>query len=154
LLAGGEGNDTLRGLGGNDTLSGEGGNDRLEGRSGNDSLTGGSGVDHFVFRDSPTTGGVDRITDFVRGTDELLFENAVFTALGTSGAMAAGDGRFRSVTGTTTTGQDSTDRLIYNSSTDNLYYDSDGSGSGGSVLVATVTVAGNLVLTATDFTVI
>jgi Ca2+-binding RTX toxin-like protein len=151
-LAGGDGNDTLRGLGGNDTLSGGGGNDRLEGRTGNDSLTGGSGVDHFVFLDAPTAGGVDRITDFVRGTDELLFENAVFSGLGASGAMAAGDGRFRSVTGTTTTGQDSTDRLVYNSSTGSLYYDADGSGSGGSVLVATF--AGNPALAATDFTVI
>jgi Ca2+-binding RTX toxin-like protein len=150
-LSGADGNDTLRGGGGNDTLLGGNGNDRLEGRSGNDSLTGGAGTDHFVFLDAPSAGGVDRITDFVRGTDELLFENGAFTALGASGAMAAGDGRFRSGAGITT-GQDSTDRLIYNTTTDSLYYDADGSGSGGSVLVATF--AGDPALAATDFTVI
>jgi serralysin len=150
-LAGGDGNDTLLGIFGNDTLSGGGGSDRLEGRVGNDSLTGGSGADRFAFVDDPAFGGVDQITDFVRGSDELLFENAAFTALGSSGAWAAGDGRFRSGE-RITTGQDSTDRLIYNTSTDSLYYDADGSGSGGSVLVATF--AGNPALAATDITVI
>jgi Ca2+-binding RTX toxin-like protein len=151
LMDGRGGNDTLNGANGNDTLRGGDGNDRLVGRFGDDSLTGGAGRDSFVFLDGPPFGGVDRITDFVRGSDELLFENAAFTALGASGAWAAGDGRFRSGAGITT-GQDSTDRLIYNKSTGSLYYDADGSGSGGSVLVATF--AGNPALAATDFTVI
>jgi Ca2+-binding RTX toxin-like protein len=153
LMDGQGGNDTLNGATGSDTLRGGDGNDRLVGRSGNDSLTGGAGMDHFVFLDPPPFGGVDRITDFVRRSDELLFENAAFTALGASGAMADGDGRFRRVTDINTkTGQDSTDRLVYNSSTGSLYYDADGSGSGGSVLVATF--AGNPTLSASDFTVI
>jgi Ca2+-binding RTX toxin-like protein len=150
-LAGGDGNDTLLGFGGNDTLLGGVGNDRLEGRIGNDSLTGGSGADRFAFVGNPALSGVDRITDFVRGSDELLFENANFTALGSSGAWAAGDGRFRSGAGITR-GQDSTDRLVYNLSTGSLYYDADGSGSGGSHLIATF--AGNPTLSASDFTVI
>jgi Ca2+-binding RTX toxin-like protein len=151
VLSGLEGNDTLSGLHGNDTLLGGGGSDRLQGEFGNDVLTGGGSRDFFVFRLTPDIDGVDRITDFLRGTDELLFENASFTALGASGAWAAGDGRFRSGAGITT-GQDSTDRLIYNTTTDSLYYDADGSGSGGSVLVATF--AGDPALAATDFTVI
>ena len=150
-LAGGLGNDTLRGFGGNDTLLGGGGRDRLDGRTGDDRLTGGGGADLFMFLQGPATGGVDRITDFVRGTDELLFENAVFGQLGVSGAWAAGDGRFRSGAGITS-GQDGTDRLIYNNSTGSLYYDADGSGSGGAQLIATF--AGNPALAATDFTVI
>src|SRR5688572_15526904 len=151
VLTGGDGNDTLQGHDGNDTLSGGAGRDRLEGRFRNDSLTGGSGRDYFVFLDTPVVEGVDRITDFVRGTDELLFENGTLTALGASGALAAGDGRFRSGS-SITTGQDSSDRLIYNTTTDSLYYDPDGSGSAGSQLIATF--AGNPTLSASDITII
>jgi Ca2+-binding RTX toxin-like protein len=128
------------------------GSDRLEGRFRDDSLTGGSGRDYFVFLDTPVVEGVDRITDFVRGTNELLFENATLTALRASGALAAGDGRFRTVSGNITTGQDSSDRLIYNTSSDNLYYDPDGSGPAGSQLIATF--AGNPTLSASDITII
>lgn len=48
-LSGGEGNDTLRGLGGNDTLDGGGDDDVLVGGAGLDLLTGGLGEDGFVF---------------------------------------------------------------------------------------------------------
>jgi Ca2+-binding RTX toxin-like protein len=145
------GNDNISGGGGNDTMLGGSGNDRLTGGSGNDSLTGGSGVDHFVFLATPSQSGVDRITDFASGTDELLLDNAAFTALGGSGAWGSTDGRFRSGAGVTT-GRDSSDRLIYDTSADRLYYDADGSGSGGSVLVATF--AGNPTLSASDITII
>jgi serralysin len=151
-LSGLDGNDRLAGSWGNDTLSGGNGNDRLRGGGGDDRLTGGAGVDHFMFIETPSAGGgVDRITDFARGTDELLFENATFTDLGPAGAMAAGDGRFRSGSGVTT-GRDSSDRLVYDTSTGSLYYDADGSGAGTSELVATF--AGSPALAATDFTVI
>ena len=144
-------NNRITGNSSANSLAGGAGNDRLEGRRGNDSLTGGTGADQFVFLDAPSSGGVDRVTDFVRGTDELLFENSAFTALGASGAMASGDGRFRSGAGVTT-GRDTSDRLVYNTSTGNLYYDADGSGSGGSVLIANF--AGNPTLSASDITVI
>jgi hypothetical protein len=51
-----------------------------------------------------------------------------------------------------TTGQDSSDGLIYNSTTDSLYYDPDGSGSAGSRLIATF--AGNPTLSASDIAII
>jgi Ca2+-binding RTX toxin-like protein len=108
-------------------------------------------VYHFVFRDEPTPGRMDRVTDFVSGTDELLFENAVFTGLGAAGGFAAGDGRFRSGAGITT-GQDSSDRLVYNTNTGSLYYDADGSGSGAAQLIATF--QGNPAIAAADITVI
>lgn len=44
-LAGGEGNDELNGNSGNDTLNGNNGNDVLNGQSGNDTLSGGNGND-------------------------------------------------------------------------------------------------------------
>ena len=150
-ISGLAGNDTLRGQGGDDTLVGGDGKDRLEGRGGHDFLTGGAGNDLFMFLDAPGAAGVDRITDFVRGSDEVVLENAVHKGLGTSGAMLAGDARFRAGAGITH-GQDSTDRIIYDTSTGQLFYDADGSGAGGSVMIATF--AGNPALTATDFTVL
>ncbi|CAO3433711.1 beta strand repeat-containing protein [Azospirillum endophyticum] len=48
-LAGGSGNDTLRGDGGANRLDGGIGNDVLEGRSGNDTLVGGAGSDTAVY---------------------------------------------------------------------------------------------------------
>jgi Ca2+-binding RTX toxin-like protein len=44
-IAGGAGNDSLRGGGGNDTLAGEGGNDTLDGGLGADDISGGTGND-------------------------------------------------------------------------------------------------------------
>ena len=105
----------------------------MEGGSGYDTLIGGLGNDSFVF--TSTSG---RITDFVAGTDQLLFENAVFTGLGTPSDWAAGDGRFRAAAGTTAAA-DADDRLIYNPTNGNLYYDSDGAGGAGSQLVTTLT---------------
>ncbi|WP_207099626.1 calcium-binding protein [Paracoccus shandongensis] len=69
-LDGGGGNDILVGRGGTDRLAGGLGNDRLEGGAGNDILSSGTGIDSFVFR---AGSGRDRITDFVDGTDKIVF---------------------------------------------------------------------------------
>ncbi|MEM8838405.1 MAG: hypothetical protein AAGE89_09955, partial [Pseudomonadota bacterium] len=80
-LNGGDGNDNLRGKAGNDTLDGGIGDDSLKGDAGDDTiiggdgddrLTGGEGADIFVF---DRTSGNDRITDFLVGTDLIVFEN-------------------------------------------------------------------------------
>ncbi|MEO6226024.1 MAG: calcium-binding protein, partial [Sphingomicrobium sp.] len=84
-----EGDDTLTGTSRSDTLNGLGGNDTIRGLAGNDTLTGGAGSDTFVFERS---GGNDRVTDFVSGTDKLdlrllhIDETAI-----TSAANKAGD---------------------------------------------------------------
>jgi Ca2+-binding RTX toxin-like protein len=154
------GDDLVQGMGGNDSLFGAAGKDTLEGGDGNDTLrsywwsdtlTGGAGSDSFVYTEFGTN-HKDRITDFAVGTDELVFENANFSALGDAGAWAAGDGRFLTVGGTTTSGQDADDRLIYNTSTATLYYDSDGGGAATGQIVAVFT--GNPTITASDITVI
>ena len=85
LVGGGDGNDTLGGLGGNDvvyggagndTLSGGDGNDLVMGGTGNDTLTGGLGADVFAWRlgDQGTTGtpARDVITDFNPGQGDAL----------------------------------------------------------------------------------
>jgi Ca2+-binding RTX toxin-like protein len=144
-LLGNGGNDTLLGLAGHDSLNGGDGNDVLEGGSGFDTLVGGAGNDSFVFS---ATGG--RVTDFT-SADQLLFDNTFFAALGAESTWAAGDGRFRAAAGATT-GADGDDRLVYNTTNGNLYYDADGAGGTGSVLVTTLQSAPTL--SAADITVI
>lgn len=71
------GNDVanvLNGMGGDDVINGYGGNDRLIGGTGNDVLTGGTGNDVFVFAND---GSVDRITDFMTGTDKIDLSGVV-----------------------------------------------------------------------------
>jgi Ca2+-binding RTX toxin-like protein len=147
FLYGGNGNDTLIGLDNNDRLEGGAGNDWLEGDTRNDTLTGGAGIDSFVFDTAPSAANADHISDFVTATDRILLDDAAFAGIGGTGALGAA--RFRS--GNFTTGQDGDDRVIYNTSTGSLYYDADGNGSGGSVLITTI--AGNAP-TAADITVI
>lgn len=78
-LLGGAGNDVLKGGTGNDVLQGGGGNDTLMGGTGSDTLTGGSGIDRFDFTELGANNGasaygtIKTITDFVSGTDKLVF---------------------------------------------------------------------------------
>jgi Ca2+-binding RTX toxin-like protein len=77
VLTGLAGNDILNGGAGNDTLSGGAGNDTLAGGAGNDTLTGGADSDTFVFNDYLTE-GIDNLTDFVSGVDDLQISAAGF----------------------------------------------------------------------------
>lgn len=65
----GQGNDIAYGGSGNDTLYGVQGNDTLNGGSGNDVLSGGNGADHFIFTGQS---GIDTITDFEIGRDQIV----------------------------------------------------------------------------------
>lgn len=145
VLSGGSGNDsvlgesghdTLTGGLGNDLLTGDSGDDWLSGGAGRDTLSGGSGSDDFVFKARPGSGHVDTITDFQSVppvvTDHLVFDNAVFTALGADGVLAAS--RFKLLTPGAVV--DAGDRVLYEQSTGRLYYDADGSGAAGRALVA------------------
>jgi Ca2+-binding RTX toxin-like protein len=145
-------NDRLSGSAAAEALNGGGGgNDTIDGRGGNDTLTGGLGADAFVFDTAPASGNVDQVTDFVSATDRLNLENGVFTALGAAGNFAAGDARFASGAGFTS-GRDASDRIVYDTTTGNLYYDADGNGAGAAQLFATI--QGHPAVAATDITVI
>lgn len=76
-LFGGNGNDYLYGLGGNDFLYGEGGYDQLYGGDGNDRLDGGEGIADRL------TGGTGADT-FVRYGFELPFERDAFVDYNTA----------------------------------------------------------------------
>ncbi|HEY6897347.1 MAG TPA: calcium-binding protein, partial [Rhodocyclaceae bacterium] len=134
-ITGGSGNDTLNGLAGNDVLIGGAGNDILSGGndndtliggSGNDTMTGGAGSDLFVFDTLPPA--ADKIVDFAVGSDKVVLDDAIFTALSWNGT-ALSDGQFETVTGSAMDATQAGSRLIYNSTTGALYYDEDGSGT-------------------------
>jgi Ca2+-binding RTX toxin-like protein len=124
LLIGGDGNDSLQGLGGADTLVGGAGDDILTGGSGNDRLEGGAGRDVFRFdaagdsqphamRSDGAKRLPDHIVDFTQGTDKIDLGqidansgtqmNDSFSFIG-SGAFThqAGQLRFETVGGVTT----------------------------------------------------
>jgi Ca2+-binding RTX toxin-like protein len=151
-VSGGDGDDRLSGAGAFGSLSGDAGNDLIEGGSsasggdGNDTLVaaadqaelrGGTGADSFVFQQDPFGSTWDRVSDFTTGSDMLRFDGRVFTQLGASGTFAAGDERFHSGAGARSA-HDATDRLIYDTSTAELFYDPDGTGAQAAVQIATL----------------
>ncbi|WP_354001952.1 calcium-binding protein [Stagnihabitans tardus] len=146
---GNEGNDTLRGFLGNDILIGGEGNDLLSGGQGQDELWGWEGVDTleglsgadlFVLNST----GADVVLDFAAGVDELQLWRFA-SDLGLDAYLAAA--RFGSGAGMTSAAT-TLQRVVYNTTTGDIYIDSDGLGGIGSVLVARLT---NLAaLTASD----
>ncbi len=158
ILAGGAGNDTLRGDDGDDALYGDVGNDILFGDAGNDKIyaglgsdkmAGGSGQDIFVFNTAlSVTTNVDSISDFKTANDTIYIDDAVFKSIAKTGELLSG--YFRS--NDTGLAQDANDHIIYEKDTGELYYDSNGTAAGGSVLFATVKAG--LSLTYADFFVI
>ncbi|MCB2036676.1 MAG: hypothetical protein KDF56_07190, partial [Ottowia sp.] len=136
VLVGGAGNDSLSGGAGNDILVGNAGNDTLNGGTGNDTLIGGAGADQFNFNTTLNAStNVDTITDFVSGTDKIGLSSSIFSGLGssiTSSELTVVSG------GGATTSVGSAVRLIYDSTTGNLYYDSNGGSSASRTLFATL----------------
>jgi Ca2+-binding RTX toxin-like protein len=147
LLVGNGVRNGLNGVAGNDTIRGLGGDDYLRGGIGNDRLTGGVGNDFFVFNTKPNPiSNHDTVIDFTVGQDAVLLENGIFTQLRSTGPLSdycfqrgshAGDGN---------------DFIVYYRANGNLFYDSNGSGAGQQVLIATLTNRPDL--HASDFLVI
>ena len=125
------------------TLIGNGAANLLNGMGGNDVLTGGLGGDTFRF-DTALAANLDNITDFNVADDTVQLENAIFTALATTGVLAAA--QFHDIT---TQVQDADDAILYNRTTGNLTYDSNGLAIGGQTVFAHVTP--NTALTNLDF---
>lgn len=103
------------------------GADKLTGNGVNNTLTGNAGADKFVFNTTLGTSNVDTIVDFTVGSDQIQLDDAVFSALIASTAVAVS--QFLSGSGLTAA-IDANDFLIYNTSTGALYYDADGSATG------------------------
>ncbi|HEX5500550.1 MAG TPA: calcium-binding protein, partial [Thermomicrobiales bacterium] len=144
------GNDTLVGAAGADRLEGSDGNDWLEGGAGADALNGGAGLDSFSFTAAPGASNADQVTDFASGSDTLRLDARAMDGLGANGDFAADDARFHAASGASG-GHDATDRVVYDTSSGNLWYDADGSGAGAAQLIATL--SGAPALAATDIAV-
>jgi Ca2+-binding RTX toxin-like protein len=149
-ITGGSGNDLLTGDDVANIFIGGAGNDTLSGGAGNDILTGGTGADRFVFstRLNALT-NIDTIEDFGDGADKIILSKSIFAAL-KKGVLSE-----NFVTGTTEIlanyGFDTNDFLRYNTQTQQLTYDADGSRSGLAVTVAQINLSGVLNLAHTDF---
>jgi Ca2+-binding RTX toxin-like protein len=134
-LDGGAGSDRLYGGAGNDTIIGGDGDDRIIGESGNDTLYGNAGSDRFSFENAPNAStNVDTIMDFNAATDRIDLSGYVFNI----GNIEFG-----------TSANESSDSIIYNQTTGQLFYDADGNGSIAQILFATVTAG--TVLTVDNF---
>ena len=142
-LFGQGGIDTIYGQAGNDILDGGAGNDFLAGGLGNDNLTGGANNDTFFFNTTLNAAtNVDTITDFSVPNDTIRLEDAIFTALA-AGTLAAS--AFTIGAAATSAAH----RIVYNSATGALIYDSNGSAAGGATQFAVLGTG--LALTNADF---
>lgn len=132
------GNDTDNEIHGND------GANVIDGKFGRDVLYGYGGADTFTFA-SLLVGGdnVDQVVDFQVGVDRIALDDATFAGL-TPGALSANAFRFG------TEAQDADDRILYDSVTGNLYFDSDGNGTG-ALPIHFANLHEGLALTASDF---
>jgi Ca2+-binding RTX toxin-like protein len=125
------------------TLYGNAGNNILDGRGGSDSLRGYGGADSFVFRDA--LGSVDKIADFSVADDTIRLENTIFNAIEGTGILTAAQFRANA----TGKAEDSSDRIVYETDTGKLFYDTNGIGAGGAVQFGLL--SSGLALTKTDF---
>lgn len=141
---------SLTGNGGSNSLAGNAGNNLIAGGLGNDILSGGAGKDFFVFNTTlNSTTNRDSISDFVAVDDTIRLENAIFTGLGTITGTLAAAKFWASATGVA---HDADDRILYNTTTGVLTYDSNGSGAGGATAFATLITRPTL--SAADFVII
>lgn len=153
ILSGSGGSDSLYGLAGNDVLYGGEGSDTLIGGIGNDGLTGGAGSDIFWFNAAANVStNKDTITDFVAGVDKLQLSKSIFTTIGNTGSFSVSDARFwASDSGLA---HDPDDRLVYNTTSGTLIYDSNGSGASGAVVIAVLGSATHPTVNANDIWVV
>ena len=124
--------NTLFGNGGNDRLSGAGGADWLIGGAGQDNLQGGRGNDTFVISHWDDRGDV--VTDFsnAAGNNDHFQISKHFAGGLESGPITAGQFRARA----DNPAQDADDRFIFRTHDTTLWFDEDGNGAGGPVMLA------------------
>ena len=138
------------------TLTGNAGANVLDGKLGNDTLVGGVGNDTFAFSTIGGATNTDVITGFVVADDQIELNNSVFTALTTALGNVNSSGHVvatafaANATGVATSVDT---RIIYNTTTGALSYDSNGTTAGGTEFQF-ATLTGAPVITAVDINVI
>ena len=163
-------NDTLTGDAKVNAITGGDGDDTLAGNGGVDTLTGGLGADTFLFNAIKDGGGAikvlgvtpaptgDIITDFVSGEDHIgILRSGFKLALTLDEAAFQASDYFVSTAGAAPTTINETGvaattnlhgQFLFNETTDQLWWDADGSGANKAVLLATFV---NAQIAASDF---
>lgn len=126
-------------------IIGAGGADTIDGRGGSDTLTGGGGEDIFEFTRALGPTNVDTITDFSAADDTIRLENFIFTQIVGIGTLSANQFRANA----TGQAQDADDRIIYETDSGRVFYDSNGNAAGGNFLFADL--ESGLAITNADF---
>ncbi|MBK1990919.1 M10 family metallopeptidase C-terminal domain-containing protein, partial [Sphaerospermopsis aphanizomenoides BCCUSP55] len=146
LLVGGEGNDQLQGLAGNDTLLGG---------LGDDILIGGVGNDKYQFQNSGvfnTSLGVDLITDFAVGQDDIVLSKTTFNAITNAAGQALTDFAVVANDGLVDA---SNARIVYSQETGSLFYNQNGNVLGASSVFEFAYLSNpSITLSSSDFLVI
>ncbi len=140
-LEGSSGNDTIKGLDGDDVFAGWGGKDQLYG---------GTGKDSFLFLTTPQFDKPDTIHDFKPADDTIKIWQNAFTGLfpvylPSSNFQIPADMFHKSKSGLA---HDDSDRILYDTDSGKLYFDTDGTGPAARVHFATL--SGHPHITAAD----
>jgi Ca2+-binding RTX toxin-like protein len=135
------------GYAGNDTLVGNGGDDVFYGGLGRDTITGGSGAEDFFFLrwDGAANEGGDTFTDFTSGVDRFTLSRFWFgfgNIAGPAAALTSASADFV-VNGSVSSSRPT---LLYNTSSNELRFDPDGTGGTASMLLATLQAGAPLTL--------
>ncbi len=143
-LTGNELNNVILGSDGKDVLQGMTGKDTIGGGYGNDTLRGGLGKDVFVFDTKLNKSkNLDRVMDYKVADDTIWLDNKIFRKLVKAGALS----KSSFVAGATA--KDSNDFIGYDKSTGYLWYDANGSASGGQTYFAKLKAG--LLMSASEF---
>jgi Ca2+-binding RTX toxin-like protein len=152
IIIGNAGTNILMGFAGNDNLKGGSGSDTLHGGVGKDVLTGGTGQDFFVFDTAASAANVDKIIDFNFGdNDKVQLSKAVYQGINHLGSLTSDE--FYAAAGATKA-RDSTDRVIYDTTSGKLFYDADGFGGAAAVQIAVLGSSAPPVLIYSDIQII
>lgn len=119
---------------------------KLTGNAAANVLTGGGGPDQFVFETAISPLNVDRISDFSVVDDTIVLDRTIYSGISSTGALST-DAFWSG-----TSAHDSSDRIIYDKVTGNLFYDADG--LGGAAAVKFAQLGTGLTLSNADFLVI
>ena len=91
---------------------------------------------------------VDQITDYNVAADTIVLDHTIFTTIVGTGTLTAA----QFVANTAGTAQDASDRIVYETDTGKLFYDSNGNAAGGETQFAQL--AAGLALTNNDFLIV
>jgi Ca2+-binding RTX toxin-like protein len=111
-------------------------------------MTGGGGSDTFAFTTSLVAGIIDTITDFSVAADTIRLSHTIFSTIVGTGTLNAA----QFAANASGTAQDASDRIIYETDTGKLFFDSNGSAAGGATQFAKLSVG--LALAANDFSMV